>query len=75
MLVRRSAAKPVPARQSASHGLGWIGIILLAAWLIHATGFAEPPDGDDLDLPRLKKPYMQHQLAAEIARLAGSKAG
>jgi signal transduction histidine kinase len=40
--------------------------------ILLATGFAELPDGEELKLPRLRKPYMQHQLAAEIARLVGS---
>ena len=42
--------------------------------ILLATGFAELPDGEELDLPRLRKPYTQHQLAAEIARLAGRTA-
>ncbi|MGR3463841.1 ATP-binding protein [Limimaricola sp.] len=37
--------------------------------ILLATGYAELPEGDALDLPRLAKPYMQHQLAEEIARL------
>ncbi|MGX9856101.1 ATP-binding protein [Limimaricola variabilis] len=34
-----------------------------------ATGYAELPEGDALDLPRLAKPYMQRQLSDAIARL------
>jgi signal transduction histidine kinase len=40
--------------------------------ILLATGFADLPDGGEMNLPRLCKPYMQHQLAAEIARLVGS---
>ena len=36
--------------------------------ILLATGYAELPEGSALDLPRLSKPYMQHQLAEEIAR-------
>ncbi|MGR3572607.1 ATP-binding protein [Brevirhabdus sp.] len=39
--------------------------------ILLATGYAELPDDDDLDLPRLAKPYMQHQLEAEINKLVG----
>ncbi|WP_282025594.1 hybrid sensor histidine kinase/response regulator [Limimaricola cinnabarinus] len=37
--------------------------------ILLATGYAELPEGASLDLPRLAKPYMQRQLAEEIARL------
>ncbi len=35
--------------------------------ILLATGYAELPDGDDLALPRIGKPYQQEQLAAAIA--------
>lgn len=34
--------------------------------ILLATGYAELPEEDDLRLPRLSKPYHQHQLQAEI---------
>ena len=34
-----------------------------------ATGYAELPEGTATDLPRLAKPYTQHQLAAMIGKL------
>ncbi len=34
-----------------------------------ATGYAELPEGTTTDLPRLAKPYTQHQLAAITAKL------
>jgi len=34
-----------------------------------ATGYADLPDGTQIDLPRLSKPYMQHDLAMQIARM------
>ncbi len=37
--------------------------------ILLATGYAEFPGGAGEDLPRLNKPYEQHQLAAEIARV------
>ncbi|MGR3500403.1 MAG: ATP-binding protein [Limimaricola soesokkakensis] len=37
--------------------------------ILLATGYAELPDGEALELPRLAKPYMQRQLAEGIARL------
>jgi CheY-like chemotaxis protein len=40
--------------------------------ILLATGFADLPEGEEMNLPRLRKPYLQHQLAAEIARLVGS---
>jgi CheY-like chemotaxis protein len=36
-----------------------------------ATGYADLPDGTQIDIPRLTKPYMQHQLATQIARMLG----
>jgi PAS domain S-box-containing protein len=37
--------------------------------ILLATGYAELPSGEAIDLPRLAKPYEQSQLAAEIAKL------
>jgi PAS domain S-box-containing protein len=37
--------------------------------ILLATGYAELPPGSDLDLPRIGKPYLQEQLAAEISKL------
>ena len=37
--------------------------------ILLATGYAELPEGAEMDLPRLAKPYVQDQLAAEIAKL------
>lgn len=34
-----------------------------------ATGYAELPDGEQMDLPRLGKPYRREQLDAEIQKL------
>jgi signal transduction histidine kinase len=34
-----------------------------------ATGFADLPEGAEISLPRLSKPYQQTQLAAEIGKL------
>jgi CheY-like chemotaxis protein len=43
--------------------------------IILATGYAELPNGDDPGLPRLAKPYLQSELAAQIAKaLAGTAA-
>ena len=39
--------------------------------ILLATGYADLPDGAGLDLPRLSKPYQQHQLAEHIAALLG----
>ena len=36
--------------------------------ILLATGYADLPNGADLDIPRLRKPYQQHQLVAEIAK-------
>lgn len=43
--------------------------------MILATGFAELPPGADEGLPRLSKPFRQHQLAEAIAKVAASEAG
>jgi signal transduction histidine kinase/CheY-like chemotaxis protein len=37
--------------------------------ILLATGYAELPPGSDLDLPRIGKPYLQEQLAAEISKV------
>jgi len=37
--------------------------------ILLATGYAELSAGLDLDLPRLKKPYQQHELQTQINRL------
>jgi CheY-like chemotaxis protein len=37
--------------------------------ILLATGYAELPPGSDLDLPRIGKPYLQEQLAAEIRKV------
>ncbi len=37
--------------------------------ILLATGYAELPNGEAIDLPRLSKPYQQSDLAAEIAKL------
>jgi signal transduction histidine kinase len=43
--------------------------------IILATGYAELPNGEDPGLPRLAKPYLQSELAAQIAMaLAGTAA-
>lgn len=36
-----------------------------------ATGYAELPEGVTSDLPRLAKPFMQDQLATQIAKVFG----
>ncbi len=41
--------------------------------ILLATGYAEMPNGLDIDLPRLGKPYSQEDLAREIARLLGAQ--
>jgi signal transduction histidine kinase len=41
--------------------------------IVLATGYAELPPGQDLGLPRLNKPYLQEQLAAEIAKLTAGR--
>jgi signal transduction histidine kinase/ActR/RegA family two-component response regulator len=49
-----------------------------AAWpdlpIILATGYAELPKGSELQLPLLRKPYSQQDLAAAIASAIGAKA-
>ena len=40
--------------------------------VILATGYAELPNGEDPGLPRLSKPYLQDELAAQIARVLGA---
>ena len=49
-----------------------------AAWpdlpIILATGYAELPKGSALELPLLRKPYSQQDLAAAIARAIGAEA-
>ncbi|MES2905511.1 MAG: ATP-binding protein [Pseudomonadota bacterium] len=37
--------------------------------ILLATGYADLPEGEELQLPRLGKPYHQHELAEQIARL------
>ena len=37
--------------------------------VILATGYAELPNGEDPGLPRLSKPYLQDELAGQIARV------
>ena len=39
--------------------------------VILATGYAELPNGEDPGLPRLSKPYMQEELAAQINKVIG----
>jgi CheY-like chemotaxis protein len=36
--------------------------------IILATGYAELPNGEDPGLPRLSKPYVQEELAAQVAK-------
>lgn len=36
--------------------------------IVIATGYADLPAGASMDIARLRKPYQQHQLVAEIAR-------
>ena len=43
--------------------------------IILATGYAELPNGEDPGLPRLSKPYLQEELAAQIARALGGDRG
>jgi CheY-like chemotaxis protein len=43
--------------------------------ILLATGYADLPEGADIDLPRLNKPYQQDQLAAEIASVLKSNGG
>ena len=39
--------------------------------ILLATGYAELPEGAQLDLPRLAKPYHQDQLRDRLAQLLG----
>ncbi len=43
--------------------------------ILLATGYADLPEGADIDLPRLDKPYQQDQLAEEIASVLKSNGG
>ncbi len=52
------------ARQIREH---WPGLPIILA-----TGYADLPGGDDLNLPRLSKPYLQEELAAQIADLVST---
>jgi signal transduction histidine kinase/CheY-like chemotaxis protein len=49
-----------------------------ASWpglpIILATGYAELPKGSELELPLLRKPYSEEDLAAVIARAIGARA-
>ena len=36
--------------------------------IVMATGYADLPPGTGLNIGRLRKPYQQHQLVAEIAK-------
>jgi CheY-like chemotaxis protein len=42
--------------------------------IILATGYAELPNGEETGLPRLAKPYLQSELAAQIAKAVVSSA-
>ena len=39
--------------------------------VILASGYADLPDGDEMPVPRLAKPYQQVELAAAIAEALG----
>ena len=39
--------------------------------IVLATGYSDRVPGEDIDLPRLTKPYLEGDLAAAIARLPG----
>ncbi|MGY4476134.1 ATP-binding protein [Bradyrhizobium sp. USDA 3364] len=62
---------------------GMTGIELAAAsrelrpqlLVLLATGYAELPDGTQVDLPRLAKPYHQDQLRERLDQLLGQRAG
>ena len=41
---------------------------------ILATGYAELPNGEDPDLPRLSKPYLQDELVSQIAKVVNEPA-
>jgi CheY-like chemotaxis protein len=40
--------------------------------VILASGYAELPNGEETGLPRLSKPYMQDELAEQIAKVVGA---
>jgi signal transduction histidine kinase len=40
--------------------------------IILATGYADLPNGEEPDLPRLSKPYMQDELTTQIAKVVGA---
>ena len=42
--------------------------------VILATGYAELPNGEDPGLPRLSKPYLQEELAAQVAKVVNERA-
>ncbi len=42
--------------------------------IILATGYAELPNGEDPDLPRLSKPYLQDELVSQIAKVISERA-
>jgi CheY-like chemotaxis protein len=42
--------------------------------ILLATGYAELPDGEASDLPRLEKPFRQDELGRQIAQLFGIEA-
>ena len=39
--------------------------------ILLATGYADRVPGEDIDLPKLTKPFLQRDLAAAIARIPG----
>jgi len=43
--------------------------------VILATGYAELPNGEDPGLPRLGKPYVQSELALQIAKVTSQATG
>ncbi|WP_208635707.1 response regulator [Caballeronia pedi] len=43
--------------------------------VILATGYAELPEGADSNIPRIRKPYLQNQLVAEIRKALHHQAG
>lgn len=43
--------------------------------ILIATGYADLPEGTDLEITRLGKPYTQDQLATEISKVLASTAG
>jgi CheY-like chemotaxis protein len=42
--------------------------------VILATGYAELPNTEDPGLPRLSKPYLQEELAAQVAKVVADPA-